>query len=85
MHLLQDESVVEPEHMLSRGLWEDIALPALKKVSVLKLCMSHLATSGFSVSLYELHGVQLSLSCSALKVPKTSALGMSLLAFICYC
>ena len=36
--LSQDDAIVEPEHMLSKGLWEDIALPALKKVGVLKLC-----------------------------------------------
>ena len=34
---LQDEAVAEPEHMLSTGLWEDIALPALKTVSLLPL------------------------------------------------
>ena len=33
--VMQDLPVVEPEHMLSAGLWEDIALPALKKVAVL--------------------------------------------------
>lgn len=38
LHLLQEDAVVEPEHMLSRGLWEDITLPALKKVGVFKLC-----------------------------------------------
>lgn len=39
--LLQDEPMVEPEYMLSKGLWEDIALPALKKVSIFTLCASH--------------------------------------------
>jgi len=29
---VQDVQVAEPEHMLAAGLWEDIALPALKKV-----------------------------------------------------
>ena len=52
IHLPQEDAVVEPEHMLSRGLWEDIALPALKKVSVLKLCTGQDATSSFSTSLY---------------------------------
>lgn len=32
MHV-QDAPMAEPEYMLSAGLWEDIALPALKKVS----------------------------------------------------
>ena len=37
-HLLQEEPMVEPEYMLSKGLWEDVALPALKKVGVSKPC-----------------------------------------------
>ena len=41
---VQDLPVVEPEHMLSAGLWEDIALPALKKASTLPLffCFCHM-------------------------------------------
>lgn len=46
MVVLQDEAVVEPEHMLSTGLWEDIALPALKKVSLLAIvCLQALPMS----------------------------------------
>lgn len=32
---LQDVPVAEPEYMLAAGLWEDVALPALKKVRAL--------------------------------------------------
>ena len=39
--LLQDEPMVEPEHMLSTRLWEDIALPALKKVRLLDMHACH--------------------------------------------
>lgn len=85
MHLLQEDSTVEPEHMLSKGLWEDVALPALKKVSVLKLCMGPDATPSFSIDLYELHGEQIALPCSALHMSIASALGMLLLAVRCFC
>lgn len=37
---LQDVPVAEPEHMLAAGLWEDVALPALKKVSLLARLLS---------------------------------------------
>lgn len=40
-YLLQEEPMVEPEYMLSKGLWEDIALPALKKVGASRLCAQH--------------------------------------------
>lgn len=42
-HLLQEEPMVVPEYMLSKGLWEDIALPALKKVGASKLGAQRLA------------------------------------------
>lgn len=70
-----------PQHMLSRGLWEDITLPALKKVSVVKLCTGHEATSGFRTGLYEQPDQQVSQSCSALQVHTTSAVRMFLLVF----
>jgi len=52
--------VAEPEHMLAAGLWEDIALPALKKVCSLsqkpvhacvhRLCVEVLETCAVSVA-----------------------------------